>query len=357
MMQPEARSIDAEAHLWRARKHEGLSADEQAEFQAWYDADPAHGEAYAEALLLWVGTGLPGYEADLKSAMADLAAQDDPETLDDPEAKEETEPSETLSYPATAYQDNRWTGRFVAGITAIAACLIAAISLGYPDMLFGDKSPEYTRYTNEDSGAKQIRLTDETVITLGRGAVLELALSDTERRGRLIDGDAFFNVTSDPSRPFTVATDHADIVVIGTSFDLQLQREALSVAVGKGSVRVSHDDGNTTEAGGQSLALSAGEAVEVSKTAGFGEVTAVYPAELGAWRIGRLIYRNAPLSEVVADLNRYGKQRVTLDPAAGDLRINGTFEINNMEFLLDGLSRSLPVRIEQDDETISIIAE
>lgn len=330
--------IRVTAHMWRTRKRDGLSADEKQEFEKWYEADPAHAAAYAEALLLWEATGLPGYADDLKA------------TLD--ETKEPL--TEAQSLPNTTYSPNPWTAHIFAGVTAIAALVVAAIFVGSPDAWFSDDSMQTQRFAAEDGQTKNITLPDQTRITLGAGAVIEIALTEDRRDTRLIAGDAFFRVTPNEKRPFVITTDQAEVLVTGTAFDLQLDNDALLVAVAKGSVRVAREGLEKDGAVNDQLDLAAGQAVKVSAVDGFSELSEVFPGEIAAWRTGMLIYRDTPLSEVVADLNRYSAKTVTIDPLIEGLTLNGTFSAKNLDFTFEAMERSLPVRVRHGAEQVRI---
>ncbi len=71
-------------------------------------------------------------------------------------------------------------------------------------------------------------------------------------------------------------------------------------------------------------------------------VLAANPDDAFAWRSGRLIYRDRPLSEVVDDLNRYGGDQVkTVGPAA-DLKFTGVLTIDNQAAMVQRLKSLLP---------------
>ena len=57
-----------------------------------------------------------------------------------------------------------------------------------------------------------------------------------------------------------------------------------------------------------------------------------------AWRDGRLVYDNARLVDVIADLNRYYGPGVTLDPASADLRVTASFRTNEIPAFLNTLA-------------------
>ncbi|MEM1134160.1 MAG: FecR domain-containing protein [Pseudomonadota bacterium] len=345
MMLADWEDIRAEAHLWRSRRQEGATAEEQADFEKWIQAHPSHADAYAEAQLFWEGAAMPGYAEQIEAIMAEQQAAEEIAI----EALQTPDTTKPVIYPR-----NPWISRFLAGATAIAAMIVAAIIIGVPGGLVGPDGPQYERFANDRSKAKQITISDGSRITLAPDTALDIALTETERRARLISGDAFFTIASNPKRPFTVATEYADVTVTGTAFDIQLQRDTLSVAVREGSVRVDGAGKDTAQTSQNGLVLGAGQGVEISKTDGFGEVIEVFPGEIGAWRNGRLIYRDASLDEVVADLNRYSDVPIILAPSAKALRVSGAFDTNNMEFVFEGMRSILPVRIDQSEEHVRI---
>lgn len=335
-MAEEWSDIRAAAHLWRSRKQEGLSNKEQAEFQAWYDADPLHGTAYAEALLAWESAGLPGFEQDLKAVMAERKARQSPV-------------DETAMYRA-----NPWLGRFVAGATALAASIAIALFAGVPDQLFGPTSPTLQRFASEPGKTQTLSLPDDSRIVLGPDSILEVSMRETERRAELIEGRAFFRVASDNRRPFTVDTSFAEVTVTGTRFDLNLESDALSVAVGEGSVRVKDNEKGSADGDRKTVSLSANQSVRVSDAHGFEDVVEIFPAEFAAWRSGVLVYRDARLRDVVRDLNRYSDLPIELDPNAEDLIFFGTFRTDNMDFVFDAMRRDLSVRVEESAMRVTI---
>lgn len=328
--------IRAAAHLWRSRKQEGLSAEEQAEFQAWYDADPLHAAAYAEALLAWESAGLPGFEQDLKAVLAERKVRQLP-----------------TAEPAT-YQANPWLERFLAGVTTLAASVAIAIFVGVPDQLFAPEQAPAQRFASEQGKTQTLTLPDGSRIVLGPDSVLEITMAKNERRAELIEGRAFFRVASDKRRPFSVGTSFAEVTVTGTRFDIGLESDALSVAVGEGSVRVAETAASSPAGKSQTVNLSANQAVRVSSAKGLEDVFEIYPAEFAAWRSGLLVYREAQLRDVVRDLNRYSEVPIELDPQAEGLVFYGTFRTDNLDFLYDAMRRDLPVRVEQNAERVII---
>lgn len=68
---------------------------------------------------------------------------------------------------------------------------------------------------------------------------------------------------------------------------------------------------------------------------GLGQVQRIDPAETSAWRQGSLVFRQTPLAEVVAEINRYRRGRVVLlDSARSASALSGRFEIRDTDKVL-----------------------
>ncbi|MEM1104032.1 MAG: FecR domain-containing protein [Pseudomonadota bacterium] len=331
--------IRADAHEWRARIDDGqLSHADRRNFELWIAADPLHAAAYAEAEIVWSGLGAVAYDAALARPPAGEAA--------------------------AGGGGFRLFGMPVwAPVGALAACLAAAVFLT-PFLLTGfggpspvAEAPVMERYETERGALSTVALADGSSVTIGAFSVLEVAIAETARQARLVRGSAFFEVAPDPDAPFSVAIGAAKVIVTGTAFDLQRRADAVDIAVSEGDVRVTHalaigrrDPATPWGAAPrgaitQMVDLSAGERVTASRAEGLGEKAPIETDALGAWRRGHLVYLDAPLGDVVADLNRYSATPLKIDGAASRLRLSGTFPADDVAGLLSLLETALPVRV------------
>lgn len=96
---------------------------------------------------------------------------------------------------------------------------------------------------------------------------------------------------------------------------------------------------------GDSFSLGAGQQVTFdSRAAGpRGQVM----AGADAWVNGLLIAERMPLSQVIAQLNRYRPGVVRCDPAVAALQVSGSFSIDRPDASLDLLARVLPIRVQR----------
>lgn len=184
-------------------------------------------------------------------------------------------------------------------------------------------------------------LHDGSEIALNTGSSLRIAHHLRSRHVYLERGEALFTVSHARLRSFVVHANQTRVVDIGTVFNVRNTQEGANVTVVEGSVQVF-----AAQAGQPAPILHAGETIRVDQ-AGLHAVTSTDADLTTGWRHGKLYFDRTPLEDIVAELNRYRRQPVTLTPAAGTIRISGQFDIDNIEQLLTMLPTLAPVRIER----------
>lgn len=307
--------IRKEAREWLGFIHSGEADDEaRARFEAWLSADPAHAEEYRRAEQIW---------RDLKGV----------ETL--------AEVDRTRSLAARIH---------ASAVRPYASALVAAVLLlvAAPISWFAYQSsrPEVSAYLTAVGNIEQIDLSDGSTITLGGRSRIETRFSRKERRVDLAAGEAFFSVEEDAGRPFIVIANDTEIRVTGTEFNVRRSSRDVRVAVGEGVVAVSLPGlGPVDDGVDQALTLAAGQ--EVTSSAGrLGEVETFDSRSVGAWREGRLVYNNAPLSDIIEDLRRYHDQPIVLnDENLKSLPITTSFRTDQIDQMLAVLKASHPIDI------------
>ena len=150
-------------------------------------------------------------------------------------------------------------------------------------------------------GQYQIVLPDGTRVWLNSASSLKYpaAFVCNERRVEL-NGEAYFEVSKDPSKPFYVKTATQTVMVLGTHFNINSYTDeaATKTTLLEGSVKVT---GNAT---GASAKLKPGEqavntinAIEVKENADIDEAV--------AWKNGKFLFRNTDLHTIMRQLSRW----------------------------------------------------
>jgi transmembrane sensor len=209
----------------------------------------------------------------------------------------------------------------------VAAALIAisAIGLGAAQYLF---KPDGAVYSTAVGGHKAITLSDGTHIELNTDTSLRIVLKNDRRSVVLDKGEAFFQVTHDASRPFTVTAGNHRVTDIGTEFVVRREPGELKVSLVEGRAQFE----NIGAAGSKPAFLAPGDVVVA--TAEDFRVTRKPVRELDetmAWRHGSLIFFHTSLAEAAKEINRYNEQKVVVaDADAARLKINGTFPAHDV---------------------------
>lgn len=230
----------------------------------------------------------------------------------------------------------------VFGVGQLRPMVFAALAVAAAAFAFVQLRPAPTQqyyYEAPVDEARQVTLPDGTDVSLNRGAAIGVLWTARARQIDLRRGEAAFHVMRNTGAPFAVAAGAVSISDLGTEFNVLRDRSALTVTVREGSVRV-------TDAGG-AVDLSPGDQAKVEN----GRIASrrVDPEDAFAWRTGRLIYHDAPLSDVVADLNRYSATPISIgDRAATAQRFSGVLIIGRAEAMTARLEAFLPLRSEHN---------
>ena len=195
-------------------------------------------------------------------------------------------------------------------------------------------------------------LADGSRVILGPQSTLEVpGTFGAGERTVTLTGDAYFDVRHDASRPFRVHAGSAVIEDIGTTFTIESDAAAMAtVSVVSGSVRLSR-----AGAPAAGVVLAAGDRGALS-TAGDAQVERnVVRPEDTEWISGRLSFRDAPLSRVAAEMERwYGvKLRVT-DSAMLDRKITTSFEGESVDKALQILELTIGAKVTRAGDSVLI---
>ena len=187
-----------------------------------------------------------------------------------------------------------------------------------------------------------VTLSDGTKVMLNANSTLEYPASfdDAEVREVRLKGEAHFEVTKNPHRPFVVKAGEMQTQVLGTIFDVKAYRkDAPKVTLMQGKVKVSNADTEVEMRPGQTATLQSDKIV-VSKASpsasdwlegdfDMDQVTlAEAMSDIGAWynktvvfqsqaNMGKLIHfrfsRRASLQEIITALNEMGVAKVRME--------------------------------------------
>lgn len=159
-------------------------------------------------------------------------------------------------------------------------------------------------------------LPDGSIVALNVVTRARYDLNDRERVVNLKEGEATFVVRKDPERPFLVRAGGYEVRAIGTAFNVRNRDRSLDIAVKEGAVEVRRLIG-----GGKPILLRAGQRFQVHDTAENTvkrtKISTIPTTSVDEWRQRVLTYEDAPVDQVIRDLNRFYERPVSADPSLG----------------------------------------
>jgi transmembrane sensor len=186
-------------------------------------------------------------------------------------------------------------------------------------------------------------LPDGSVLTLAPRTDIAIDFSGSARRLTLSQGEAYFKVHPDKSKPFIVRTGELTVTAVGTAFDVRSESGRTIVTVQEGTVDIAAIRREKSLKGG--WRVSAGYQVSYDAARSDARLSSVDAVHALSWREGRLQYFNAPLEDVVKDVSRYSAQPIVVeDPRVGKLSFTGTVFVNSIGDWLGAIQSTFPVR-------------
>lgn len=195
--------------------------------------------------------------------------------------------------------------------------------------------------------SSQIRLPDGSTATLDTNTRVRVAYSESERAVYLLRGQALFDVAHRKPAPFRVYAGSERIEAVGTVFNVRLDGNVVRVAMVEGKVRIRSQ---AAKLGGVprppvEQILTAGEALSTLPEAPV-VVAAVNIQQVTSWKSGVLTFEDTPLSEAVAEINRYTAQPIAIaDGEVGRHRISGLFLSSDPERFAQAAAEIFPVEV------------
>lgn len=287
-----------------------VSADDRRAFSAWIASDPAHRVAYERAQTLWQRFDAVKPEYD--------------------------------RFRQSGHKSDGRVGRrgvVLGGLTALVF-LPGAYLLSRPGL--------FATYQTGVGERRSFTLADGSTVELGSYSALSLDFSGNGRNLVLHEGQGFFQVASDPSRPFVVSANGGTITALGTAFDVKLIDRAVTVSVVEHAVSVAF---------GQSDSVRLDEGWQIT----YGGDEAALPQRadpqtVEAWRNDRIIFEDVPLSRVLSELERYRRGRIFLtDTEIGNMPVTAIFDTRDAEAALATIAETLPVRVLNGSGWVTVV--
>lgn len=245
-----------------------------------------------------------------------------------------------------------WRPAALAASLLVAVTSAGILSLSYTG---GDQAVReaQARFHTPLGERQKIVLVDGSSVELNTKTVVRVEMRDRVRAVWLDSGEAYFEIAHREGEPFLVYSGSKKITVLGTKFSVRLDDDKrVTVNVLEGRVRVE----DLTASSGSAMIMVAGDTAVAQETSTLisRDSSERVKAAL-AWRDGLLSFDQAPLSQVVAEFNRYSEtQLIVTDTEAARIPIGGSFKVSNQEAFVRLLSDAYGLRVEREEKVIRI---
>ncbi|WP_095129826.1 FecR domain-containing protein [Pseudomonas sp. Irchel s3h14] len=295
-----------EAADWLIRMSESeLSDTERAEWECWKVSTPERSRAWSRAQLLQ--TKLGGLPPSL--AMSALDRPSSPER------------------------------RAALGKLAM---ILAILPAGWGSWKLAESQQWSADYHTAVGQQRELTLADGSKITLNTDTAIDVLFDANQRLIHLREGEILVQTAPDISpmaRPFLVSTRQGRMQALGTQFTVRELQPRTHLVVLEGAVKVELAENRQSTP----LIVNAGQRTDFSSHT-FGQLS-VADRYVGAWTQGMLMADKMRLADFVAELTRYRRGFVRLDPALADLRISGAYPISDSQRTLNMLAQTYPILV------------
>jgi len=246
-------------------------------------------------------------------------------------------------------------GNSIGKYWRIAASVALLVGLGYVSLRYvergGADAEQAVVQTRE--GKTEVELPDGSRVWLNAYSTLTYPSAfGRKERGVSLEGEAYFEVTRERRRPFTVGIGDSRVTVLGTTFNIlspgQGKEQIVIVVTGKVSF---HPLGDPS--GG--VMLAAGERGVCSPDESSYRKSANGDRNFLAWKTGVLTFRGTALEEVCRVLSAHYRREISLSDSVGTNRqLTVTWDNKALEEVLEILTMTLDLSYRTEAEGIVI---
>lgn len=194
-------------------------------------------------------------------------------------------------------------------------------------------------------------LPDGTQLWINSGSSVTYPSNFKTNRHLQVEGEVYLDVERDENHPFVVKTNHLEVEVLGTAFNVTdyVEDETSSVVLVRGSVGVKTNKEKTKLKPNQRLALKGEESARVSQVDVYRYI---------CWKDDLMNFEGEKLAEIVKALSRYYNKPIQVEGEAAQVVFYGSLDLSgSLEDVLEYISLSLPLEITTQKESIQITAK
>jgi len=351
--------IAQQAADWFVVNRAEPSAREREEFATWLKTSPVHVEEYLGLAL--IARDLREIGADPQSSVEAMVAR---------AHAAEDEPIQPLLPRILGTTRDALSPRWHAAAVTLAMFAVLSLGLlvwwnfGRAPSAFVPEAVATLRFETRHGEQQTHRLPDGSVLHLNTDSAITVSYGKSERTVMLTSGEADFEVRHESTRPFRVFAGAAEVVAIGTQFDVCLKRDSTVVTVVEGQVAVGPSSmlhGRGTDSGhalARFVELAADQQLSVTQGAWPPTPIAVDAHRTTSWLRRQIMFDEEPLWRVATEFNRYASKPIEITtPALRDLQISGVFSTDDTDGFIAFLRSLDGVHVEVTATRIRVSGE
>lgn len=257
---------------------------------------------------------------------------------------------------------NRWVR--IQSVVNYAAVLVMIAGLSWS--LYHHSSQQqddlslevaFVEKINERGRKTTFDLPDGTIVKLNSSSKLRFPFYFSgNKREVMLEGEAFFEVVRDESKPFIIRSGNISTTVLGTSFNIKAHQESdiIQVAVVSGEVKVEPISKNSEAGNQKSVLLTQNKKVVYEKNkASF--TTSILEEEDIAWKDGIILFKNANEADVVKKLGEwYNVQFLIENQGNENWDLTAKFKNETLEHILRVIGHQIGFTFNIEENNVSI---
>lgn len=207
-------------------------------------------------------------------------------------------------------------------------------------------------YYADNNSLSEVVLNDGTKVTLySNSKIIYPKEFNSNVRSVKLEGEAFFDVTKNPDKPFVIEVQNTEVKVLGTSFNINanLPDNKVEVFVETGMVQVTRKNGKE-----ESAIILPGDIATVTRNSL--KQNKNNDENIISWKTKQILFKEESLENVIIVLNKVYKANITCnDSELLNLRLNSTFRNQELKSVLSVISLALDVKIVEQNNEIAIV--
>ena len=227
-------------------------------------------------------------------------------------------------------------------LARIAAIIIFAVGISW-FMIYSLGSSKMINVETGEGERSEIILADGSEVSINEHSKLVYPKKFMEKNRKVqLEGEAFFKITPDKTKPFVVDMDEVYVQVLGTEFNISnyRQREEITVLVAEGSVQLS-----AKKTGSDALTLKKGNIGNYNKNSEALSYINNGNSNMIAWKTKYLVFSNEPLEKVVSKLNEVYLIDLSVDEKLKSRNISAIYNNQPVDMILQILESTLDVSV------------